>query len=307
MTADQFIEYLLPHLSWLVIGAILGLVSAAVAGVLLLKGRRLPFGVAAWASTPPVILCVIATLVLLSSDPGGTVEEQAQRLTGVVGLRLLLFVFALPPAGILLLMAAVAGVRKGPRSWGMPALALVLSFGVAAVPLATGSAEEDMAFAAVRAVIYGLCGILVALSWASKDAKGAEPEAGAAAAITLPVIVAAGEAGSRALNELYLLLMLPSRASSVRPEIVEQVMAQAVAPWVTSGWITLGVAILVAIVGSVLAVRRRGGPSIAIGLSAILPACLALGLGVPSQADYVALGEVLPHVDLPPSGDEAGG
>ncbi len=106
----------------------LALVTALVCGPLLVFGRRVPPLVPAVALALPVVLALVEGVLdadlhpaLADADPAQKATLLASAVASAVTMRMFTGLLVVP-AGGLLLCAAVAGVLRGPRAFGVPAV-----------------------------------------------------------------------------------------------------------------------------------------------------------------------------------------
>lgn len=154
------------------------------------RGAGVPPAAAAVAVGLPVLVGHVSALWALGGQEGPAIA---------VAYRLLPLWFAIPPALVLAVLAAVAGLR-GARRRAQVAVGLLV-LGTVAVTLVGGVVEEDLRYPVVRALVYLLVGLPVAV------AQGARVP-GAAAGLSFGLLVGAGEMSGRALAELFLLAAL---------------------------------------------------------------------------------------------------
>lgn len=237
-------------LAFLVLATALGFVFAVAFAVLLLQGRRIPtvatgaaVGVAAAGGA------LTGTLEGLSWDPSNPEVMRVIALTTAAS-RMLAFFATAPVAGTFLLAAAVAAARLPPRRPVWAGLALTLTWGTALVVIVGGYATGDTAFAWLRGVAYAGLGTLVAIAWVGGAREGSNAaEVRAAAAVSFPLLVAAGEGARQGLVEI---VMIVQGIGSVDPEVRDATVAAFYAyvakeyPW---RWGALGVATAVGVVG----------------------------------------------------------
>lgn len=292
MTPDEFTAALIPYLPLPLAAMLLSLVGGVVLGIALVQGRRVPAVLSGGVALLPLVGIVAAALLADLSPSADQAQAQA-RLAGMVGPRLLGLLLSVPPALLLALLAAGAGVRHPPRSYGRAVATVLGALAVAAVPVIIGVQEEDLGLAMIRALLAVGLGALVATSLCGDRESGASPEASATAAICWCAVVATGGVASRALPELLLLFTLPDRKDAVRVEYATKAYADVVAPWVPYAWAgSLLVALLAAGIIAWSA-RQRGG---LLAWSALLWPLVALGLvglGAASPADVAQLASLL--------------
>jgi len=277
MEPTALVEGLGGTLFVLLLGAILGIVAGLVSGVLLLRGRRVPPGLAGCAVGIPALIGMGASGLALrsvSADPEGA-------LAAAVAYRLITVFFALPGAMFLALFAAVAGARSAPRRWWAFGVGLGLVGATMGVGLVGGVVGEDLAYPLVRAAAYGMLGLLTAaalLSGGKEDTAG--PEAAAAAGVGFSLVVGLGETSGRALEDLFLLAVMNKVVAEGRAAYVTQSFADVLAPVAPYHWGTLAAACALGLVAVAVGVRA-GRVAVLSGLVWVALAPVALWMGDP--------------------------
>lgn len=265
----------------MVLAALAGFAATVVTVVRLFQGRRVPpvlgaagVGLAAAGGTLTGLLESLAW----TPDDVGTMRIIALTTAGA---RLLTPLVVGPVVISLLLGTCFVGARAAPRRVGLAAAVGLLGLAAAAVIGVAGVVIGDMAFTTLRAALYAGLAVFVGVAMLSGGPdEGNGPEAGAAAALSFPLVVAAGEGARRGLIELMMLLFdvsahLPEERGALVTAFYDAVAAEV--PW---SWATLGVACLVGLVGCVSAARGgERGPGALLGLVWLGAALLIYALG----------------------------
>lgn len=277
MQPSDIVDQLGGSLFVLLLAGIAGLVVGLVAGVMLMQGRRLVGLPGAAAGIPALV--GLGAAWMATGD-----------VATVVGYRLVTLFFALPAAAFLVLFAAVAGAKDRPRVWPAAAVGAVLALATGGVILAGGVAEEDWLYPLVRCGVYALLGVGVAVSMLGGGEKedGAGPEAAAAAGSAYALVVGLGETSGRALEELFLLMVMGQQEAVHQVAFVEQSWVDVMQPMVPWHQASVGLGCALAVAACIPAVRARR-PMALIGLIWVAIAVAAPRVATPTQAQVVAL------------------
>ena len=219
---EDLLAQLIPGLVVEMLFSGLGLIVGVVAALLLIQSRRVPAIVTAIGAGAPALGPVVVALLYVGGD---------DPLAGAVTTAGAAFVGGLSTVGIVGitgLLLAFAGARRAPRRWRLFGLGLVGAIGVAVLAVMAGIAVENTIFGNVRAVVYLALGLLLAIGMLG-GGEDAGLEVSSGAALTLPLLVAAGEAAERGMVHLILLQRLPEVPADQREEMVRRFL-EAFAP-----------------------------------------------------------------------------
>lgn len=237
-----------------------GTVVAAVAGGLLLANKRFPPAVLALILSLVPFAAVVSSLrgrVMAMEAVAHASPEMKQTLLAA-GIVQGLYPHAISgllvalPVLLILLMAGVAGVLRGPRRLALPLVVGGLTLVLCGAAVASGLAQEYLISGLIKAVVYALAGLAVALSLAGRDPRTSAPLAGATAAAILPLLVACVEASSLA-NQYGEVFMAVAHASAEMKStllLAGLELAGAGLPW---AWVALVLASVVGVLGVVSA------------------------------------------------------
>lgn len=244
--------------TWILLGWFpLALILALVLGALLAANRRVPplllTAVLALPSLVGVVLVLQGwssmTSELADPDPAAKFSPLALYLSqALVGSLLPGWLVSLP-AVVVVFAAALTGIARGPRRFLLPLGVLVLSLGLAALPLVAWQPEEaSMVEPLVRSILYGALGIGVAGALVGRNPDSAAPSGGATAAQALPLVVGGLEVASMAWGYLQVfegMAYVGDGATSLLLAGTDAVAAQQ--PW---SWAALGLALVIAALGT---------------------------------------------------------
>ena len=192
------------------------------------------------------------------------------------------------PVSILLVLSAVAGALRGPRRVALPVVAGVAAVLLALTPalgaLLTGLSQGagidplmEVLRWGPRSVAYLLAGALTAVALLGGDHETSGPTAGATAALALPVLVGALELSSVAWEHAEVFHAVAYASPESKQDLLLTGLEWAAARR-PAGWLALGIATVVALVGAVgaLAPERPGHASGVLGgLAALVPVAVA--------------------------------
>ncbi|MBT3218611.1 MAG: hypothetical protein HN348_05920 [Proteobacteria bacterium] len=169
--------------------------------------------------------------------------------------QILIGVVLVLPYLLLCLIAAVAGIVRGPRK---PIRAVPMVVLVILTCLATSAAgvfTESWSIGGFRAVLYLVTGLMLAIAVVGRSNSG--PIAAAGAACGYPLLVVAVECGTRAM-QLFEVFVSLAQAS---PE-TKQAMLQKSLAIITAGqgfsWLAIAMAAMVALVSVMLVLGKSG-------------------------------------------------
>jgi len=292
MQPTDIVQALGAALLLLLLAAVLGIVLAFVAGVRWVRERRASPLLGAGGVVLPLVAGVAGAALCL----GALDRDPSAAVAGTLGYRLITVVFAAPAALVLLIFGAVAGTRTGPRRWARAGALLALPLLTAGITLLGGWWQGDLAYPALRAVAYAVVGMFLALSGVGSS-EGTSPEAVASSGAVFALCVAAGEASARALERLFLVMVMTG--ASDRTAYLDTAWAQVIrpaAPWHLAAVIAAMVAGLVALLPALAAGRRRA----LWALPWILLAPAVLYVGSPGRAAVDVLAVHTPVAPAPP-------
>lgn len=300
---DQVVFMEANALPWsaLVAAALLSLLGAVVVLIAILTGSRVHPLLAGLGTGPLVLGIAVSIRVLpLALSPVDSVYVAA-------GLCLMAPVLV---GGVGLIhggLAGLAGSWRSPRSWG-PALGIgALGLGVAVVPILGGLVVGGgtLPFGIVRAIFYALLALLLIPALARGGAEDhASPEAGASAGLAFAAVVGAIEAGVRGVNWFFLapaLASLPTLSERLEALAVSQELV--LRPSLVWHWITVLLAVGVALASVALLARTRGRLVLWLGALWLLVGPAALLLGDLSPSTWEGY---LSEAPRPDSGSEPG-
>lgn len=279
------------------LGSVVGLMLSVAVLVMMMMGRRVPAVAAVAGPLLPAVMC--SSMAIYASlqwdNPDASVAQQAlvqATLTRAFGL------FAVGAVSLpLLLGLAVQGARHQPRETVRAAVAFG---GVALVVLVcfAGSTVDGVNpfFVQVRAIGYGLAGLLVVAAMLSgKAEEGNGAEVGATASLIFAILVFAGEVSGRGLCKLFLVQGVDSVPLDGRSVLVTEYMAiyAAELPWM---YVVMGTSLWVASWG-IFWVAKQGGRRGALSGAGAIWLVALVGMwfaGDPSVDTMIAVADRLP-------------
>ena len=190
-------------------------------------------------------------------------------------------------ASITLLGCAVAGARGGPRGKGVPIAVVLLSLLISALVVTGGVLTDNLIGAMMRGGLYLLGGILTAAALLNTDKDSAGMQAGASAALALPMLVAGAEVFSMASAGRQAFEVVAYASAETKGPLLMQGL-ELVKQQEVLALAAVGFAVVVAIIG---AVRTLEGSLRDVGIVCALAYCLLtpLWLSVDATLAFEAL------------------
>lgn len=243
------------ELVWQFIGSMLAAVLAVAAGLPIL--RRAPVAPArllagAWLAAA-LPLALTRVLFVGWASPG----TERLRVTTFAAEFLLAPLTAGPAIGLTALFLLAAGARGPGRTFLRAAVLLAAGLGMAAALGWVGHRTGNWPYADLRAAAYVACCLALGLATLTPGPREeGGPDAGAAAAALLPLVVGLGEASERGLVWFVATSMTHTVSPASWPAFVSGVI-DAVALERTVSWAVLAVAVA----ASGIAAARRESPA----------------------------------------------
>lgn len=209
-------------------GGALGLVCAIAIAVRVVQRRPTHGAVLALPLLLPALLTLGSAVMGLGGVEGDAVHGMALNL----GSRLLGWLWLWPAAFIVLTGSAIAGVRSQEKQPVMAGVALALTALVVALPWGYGWPEEDYVLVGIRTGLYLGAGLLMAVAFLGRGAKGEGYDPAIAASSAFALFIAGGELFQRGLSFVGLAKVVTSRED---PEAYVQGAMEAIidkfSPW----------------------------------------------------------------------------
>jgi hypothetical protein len=306
------------ELAWQVLGSMLAVVVSVAVCLPALRGAPVsPLRLVAGAALAGALPLALTRVLLIGWDEVGT---ERLRVTTFAAQFLLAPLTAGPAIVTTSLFAVYAGARDPARAWWRAGVVVGATLAAAAALVGVGHSTGNWVYADLRAGVYVAVG-----AWLGVGALGAGPrerggpDAGAAAAALLPLVVGLGEASERGLVWLVASNLTSSVAPELWGEFVTRIRGTVALEWAVS-WGVLGLA---ALASAAVALRpeapaRTLGPwslGVALGAATLLASDLAparlqvlertcTGVVPPSTDEQRPQGQEQPERDdLPPDAE----
>jgi hypothetical protein len=262
--------------------AVIGLMLALVVSVRLFQKK--PTSGALLALPGLFVGMVVLALTILGSQ-----TLSLESLSIAIGARLLGPLVLWPSTMLVLVCAAVAGLRAEQRSWKVAGTVVVATVLTTMIPWGYGYVGEDYLLVGTRSFLYLMAGALCAVSCIGvSDTAGRD--AGVAGAASYALVVAGGELLQRAVTFAFLVLQLPTVApknARLFYDVSHETLIAKFSPW---DHVTMVCALTPLLVLVGLALREDGARNRAIlALPVVLVAPALYLIGDPSVEAVVAL------------------